>query len=123
MIYRALLFAYIWTCGTVLWLAWALVQTAARGNARMAVIGPDDPAHEGYSYRNCFTWALWKWLSHGGTLQLTGSPRIPVWRTEWTPPGSHDRWHFEPRHPKRGIAGIWHSFIHEGRPRRSNADV
>jgi len=114
---RVLLFAYLCAAGSLLWLGWAAVQTVARGQARHPPRFLGDPAEEGFTVNNCFFWGLWRFLNEGGTFYITSSPRLPVWRAEWSPPRSHQRWHFDPAYPRRGVRGIWHTFWHLGKPK------
>jgi hypothetical protein len=68
-------------------------------------------------HSNCWIWAIWKFLTWGGDFGWYDSPRISVWRAYWAPFGdAGPKYHFEPTHPKKGLAGVWHSFWHLGRP-------
>jgi len=119
MIWRRLLYWYIVFAGTILWLGWVLLQTAFKGKLRHPPVDLGDPALEEASTTSCFKWALWRFIQQGGELHLYSSPRIPVWRTEWTAPDGV-RWHFEPVKPRRGVPALWHSYWHKGKPKRMN---
>jgi hypothetical protein len=84
----------------------------------LAVRNPGDgcPADEAPSTQNCWSWSLKKFLYHKrGRLVIEFGPRR-VLRCMWQ--DGDVLWHFEPVHPKRGVAGIWHSFLHKGVPKR-----
>lgn len=124
MVWRRLLYAYLVVSGSLLWLLWALVQTLfllGEGRHLPRRGAGKDPGEEGYSASNCFFWALGRFIDEGGEFTIRSSPRLPVWRAEWTPRGKRERWHFEPASPRRGLAGIWHTYWHAGRPERSDA--
>lgn len=119
--WRFFVHAYIWVTGTVLWLLWALVQTYLGGKGRHGHRQPfpaqaDEPPSKG----NCFSKALARFLWEGGTLHIHSSPRLPVWRAEWSPPRSTQRWHFEPLFPRKGRAGVWHTIWHYGKWKVTN---
>lgn len=120
MFWRVLLYAYLCTAGSLLWLMWAVVQTVALGRAHHPHVSLGDPAEERPSISNCFFKAIWRFLWEGGTFSIVSSPRLPVWRAVWTPPKSTERWHFDPLHPKRGVRGIWHTFLHAGKWKVTN---
>lgn len=117
MIARYLLAAYLWLALMPLWLGWALIQTAAGGRMRHDLMYLGSPDDEPPSMGNCFGWAIWRFIRAGGVVVISTSPRVPVWRCSWAREYGAELWHFEPRHPKRGVAGIWHTFWHAGRPR------
>jgi hypothetical protein len=53
-----------------------------------------------------------------GRVVVSLSPRVRVLRCSWEPLGCDGPlWHFEPTRPKQGIAGLWHAFLHEGKPK------
>jgi hypothetical protein len=79
-----------------------------------------DPALEPPSVQNCWSWALGRWMQNGfrGHLVISISPRARILRCSYAPKGDRGPlWHFEPTRPKRGIAAIWHAYLHEGRPK------
>ena len=76
----------------------------------------DDPLVEKASTQNCWSWTLKRFFLAGGAIVISHSPRAAVYRCEWIDPSGR-RWHFEPLKPKRGIAGIWHAYMHRGVPR------
>ena len=118
--WRVLLYAYLCAFGSILWLGWAVVQTVARGRAHHPPIKLGDPAEERFVRSNCFFWALRRFIWEGGTITIVSSPRLPVWRAEWSPPRSTERWHFEPTFPRRGVKGVWHTLWHHGKPKETS---
>ncbi len=78
----------------------------------------DDPRTEPPSVQNCWVWAVKRWCQKGGWLVITLSPRVAVVRCMWAPQGKGGPlWHFDPLRPRKGLAGLWHAYLHEGRPR------
>lgn len=118
MWWRVPLYVYLWATFTLLWLAWAVVQTVLRGRGYHPPIHGIDPSEEPVTRQSCVSWGLRRFINEGGTVHVYSSPRLPVWRVEWTHPKTHERWHFEPLFPQRGVRAVWHTFWHYGKPKR-----
>jgi len=91
-----------------------------RWNSCLRALGDEfeHPSVEPPTVQNCWSWALKRWIISGGQLVIVISPRAHILRCCWAPEGDYGPlWHFEPTHPKRGLAGLWHAFLHEGKPK------